>query len=184
MRSRCDDNLERDYALWKGAIAGLVGGLAGAWLMNEFQAVWFRASEMPSHGRTNQEPQQPQRSDDSEPDDATVRAAEVISESVLGRTLTTEQKKLAGPIVHYTFGAITGVVYGAAAEAAPAVTSGYGVTFGTAVWLAADELAVPAFGLSKPVTAYPLSVHAYALASHLVYGVATDVVRRAVRATL
>ena len=53
--------------------------------------------------------------------------------------------------------------------------------FGTAVWLGADEVAVPAFRLSKPPTEYPVSVHAYAFMSHLVYGVTTDLVRRAVR---
>jgi hypothetical protein len=43
---------------------------------------------------------------------------------------------------------------------------------------------VPALGLSKSSEEYPLSIHAYALTSHLVYGLTTEVVRRAVRKAL
>ena len=48
----------------------------------------------------------------------------------------------------------------------------------------ADELAVPAAGLSKPPKEIPLTTHVYALASHLVYGWITETVRRAVRRAL
>jgi uncharacterized membrane protein YagU involved in acid resistance len=75
-------------------------------------------------------------------------------------------------------------LYGAAAEFAPGVTTGEGALFGAAVWVTADEGVVPLLGLSKSPTEYPLSIHAYALASHLVYGLTTEVVRRAVRGAL
>ena len=39
-------------------------------------------------------------------------------------------------------------------------------------------------GLSKPPTEVPVSKHVYALASHFVYGLTTDLVRRAVRSAL
>lgn len=80
--------------------------------------------------------------------------------------------------------ALTGAMYGAMSELWPEAAVGAGLPFGAAVWLAADEIAVPALGLSKPATEYPLSKHAYALASHLVYGVTTEVVRRVVRQAL
>ena len=69
----------------------------------------------------------------------------------------------------------------AMAELVPDVTVGAGMPFGTAVWLLADEVTVPLLGLSKSPTQYPLSKHAYALASHCVYGLTIEVVRRAVR---
>jgi hypothetical protein len=50
--------------------------------------------------------------------------------------------------------------------------------------LAVDEGAVALLGLSKGPTQYPLSTHVYALASHFVYGVTTEVVRRALRRTI
>ena len=115
---------------------------------------------------------------------ATEKAASAVSEAVFGHKLTKKERKLGGTAVHYAIGGLTGGIYGAAAEAAPTVAKAVGVPYGTAVWLMVDEGAVPALGLSKPVTKYPLSNHAYALASHFVFGVATDLVRRGVRKLL
>ena len=81
-------------------------------------------------------------------------------------------------------GAGSAAVYGVLAEVAPIVTIADGAAFGTGVWLLADELAVPAAGLSKPPKEIPLTTHVYALASHLVYGWITETVRRAVRRAL
>ena len=78
----------------------------------------------------------------------------------------------------------TGGLYGAIAELKPATTAGAGLPFGAAVWLIADEIIVPAFGLSKPPTEYPPSTHAYSIASHLVYGLTTEIVRREARRAL
>ena len=81
-------------------------------------------------------------------------------------------------------GATSGAVYGMAVEIRPKVTTGAELPFGAAVWLVADEVAVPAFGLSKPPWKIPLSTHAKALVSHFVYGLTTDAVRRVVRRAL
>jgi putative membrane protein len=67
------------------------------------------------------------------------------------------------------------------AELTPGVTACGGMMFGAAVWVVADESVVPALGLSKPPTEYPLSVHVYSLASHLVYGLTAEITRRVVR---
>jgi uncharacterized membrane protein YagU involved in acid resistance len=56
--------------------------------------------------------------------------------------------------------------------------------FGAAVWLIADEGIVPAAGLSKSPAEYPLSIHAYAFTSHLVFGLTAELVRRAMRSVL
>ena len=119
--------------------------------------------------------------DKEDQDDATVKAAKAISEGVFGHRLKESEKKPAGAAVHYAFGTATGGLYGAAAEIAPEVTTGLGLPFGVAFWLVADEGAVPLLGLSKGPTEYPASTHAYALASHLVYGLTAEVTRRAVR---
>ena len=70
------------------------------------------------------------------------------------------------------------------AEVAPQVTAGAGLPFGAVFWAVADEVGVPLLGLAKGPTAYPVSTHVYALASHLVYGVTAEVSRRAVRQVL
>lgn len=113
-----------------------------------------------------------------------MKAASAISENIFDHKLAKSEKKIAGPAVHYALGTITGGLYGAAAELAPAVSAGVGLPFGAIFWLAADEAAVPALGLSKSPTEYPLSTHAYALTSHFVFGLTTDIVRRAVRRVL
>jgi putative membrane protein len=82
-------------------------------------------------------------------------------------------------VVHYALGTLLGTAYGAFAERAPVACAGYGAVYGSAVWLAADEFAVPAFGLSKPLRETPASSHVQALAAHLVYGITTDLIRRA-----
>jgi putative membrane protein len=111
-------------------------------------------------------------------------AAEAVAENVFDGPLPEEDKDAAGSAVHYAMGAGSAAVYGAAAEMAPAVTIGLGMPFGTAVWLVADEGAVPLLGLAKGPTEYPVSKHVYSLASHLVYGLSTEMVRRTVRKAL
>jgi putative membrane protein len=168
-----------DRSIWKGAVAGAAGGLAAAWVMNQFQTGWSKANEKLQHSKTPQGEQERQSQSDSE--DATMKTASKISESVFGHELSREEKKKLGPVVHYAFGASMGVVYGAAAEITPRATFGAGLPYGAAVFLGADELAVPALGLSKPPKEYPASTHLYGLASHLVYGLSLEMVRRGVR---
>jgi putative membrane protein len=160
-------------AVWKGVIAGMAGGLAASWAMNQFQAQWSRLSPQPAKSEC-----------DRKSDDATVRTASAISESIAGHRLTAREKEIAGPVVHYAFGCTVGAMYGGMAEVLPLAAKGWGVPFGAAVWLTADEIGVPALGLGGKPTEVPASTHAYALASHLVYGVTADAVRRTVRAAL
>lgn len=181
---------ENNVNVWKGLVAGLAGGLVASWTMNQFQAAWSRFAEgfEKSHGAQSMQPSEGdlenQGQNKSEQDDATVKAAKAISSGVLGHELKESEKKPAGAAVHYAFGTATGGLYGALAEVSPQVTMGAGLPFGAAFWLVADEVAVPLLGLSKGPTEYPPSTHAYALASHLVYGVTAEVSRRALRQVL
>ncbi|MFZ0060591.1 MAG: DUF1440 domain-containing protein [Pyrinomonadaceae bacterium] len=173
----------------KGTVAGLIGGLVGSWTMNQFQAAWTRAAEgfEKPHGAQSMQPSEGSQAAGSsaqqsaDQDDATVKAAKAVSEGVFGHELKESEKKPAGAVVHYAFGSATGGLYGAAAEIAPHVTTGFGLPFGAAFWMVADEGVVPLLGLSKGPTEYPVSTHAYALASHLIYGLTTEMTRRAVR---
>ena len=159
--------------IWEGMAAGIVGGLVASYVMGEFQNLWAHyAAEKKRKGDAK-------KTRKKEP--TTVKAASAISEGVFAHKLTKAEKDIAGPAVHYAMGATSGAIYGAVAELVPTVTSGAGLPFGAMVWLAADDITLPAVGLAKWPTAYPLSTHAYALASHLVYGITTEAVRRAVR---
>ncbi|HWQ36697.1 MAG TPA: DUF1440 domain-containing protein [Blastocatellia bacterium] len=180
----------RDEDVLKGLLVGAISGLAASWVMNQFQA-WLShmaGSDGNSHGAQSEQQgtpphgQQP-RSENSD-DDATERLAAVLSENIAGQMLTEDEKKSAGTALHYAFGVTTGAAYGAAAELLPQVKAGAGIPFGALVWLTADEGVVPALGLSKTPTDYPLSIHAYSLASHLVYGATTEGLRRVLRPLL
>ncbi len=189
-----------DANVWKGLVAGLAAGLVASWTMNQFQAAWTRVAEgfEKSHGAQSMQPSEgpnPNETPDSnealgqsqaekeQQDDATVETAKVISKA-FGHELKESEKQTAGTAVHYAFGAVTGGLYGAIAEVTPQVTAGVGLPFGAVFWLVADEVAVPALGLAKAPTQYPVSTHVYALASHFVYGVTAELSRRAVRQVL
>ncbi|HSS18926.1 MAG TPA: DUF1440 domain-containing protein [Pyrinomonadaceae bacterium] len=170
----------------KGLAAGTIGGLVASWVMEEFQYAWVKVSKRVKQSESGKSSSASNREQSkkvkSEP--ATVKAAEIVSEKVFGHNLAKDEKKIAGNAVHYATGATSGAIYGVAAELAPTVTGGAGLGFGTAVWLVVDETAVPLFGLAKPPGEYPLSTHIFALASHFVYGVSTEVVRYGLRQTI
>src|SRR5437879_7859259 len=144
-----------------------------------FQKAWSKAEEaaqrrsarsrnLEEHGVPEHRAIHPEGEEDKQPDDATIRTAEMISEGLFGHRLSRDEKKIAGPAVHYAFGAVVGALYGAGVEAAPVARAGFGSAFGAVVFVGADEIAIPALGLSPNVKA-PLSKHLYGFASHLVY---------------
>jgi hypothetical protein len=185
----------REGDVLKGLAAGVVGGLAAAWTMNQFQALLSEtlAGEERSHGAQSMQQGTPEQGvgakldaegKDEEDDTAPARLANAISVGVTGRELSKDEKEFAGTVLHYAMGVTSGAIYGAVAEGLPFVTVGAGLPFGAAVWAVADEGIVPAAGLSKSPTEYPLSIHLYAFASHLVFGLTTELVRKGVRAAL
>src|SRR5437773_11715492 len=144
--------------------------------MDRFQYWWLTFE-----GSNKQKTQSEERNQE-EP--ATVKTASAISEALFGHSLTVKEKDIAGPIVHYAVGTTAGAVYGIAAEYEPNVTTIAGIPFGAAFWMVVDEGALPLLRLAKGPTAYPSSTHAYALASHLVFGLTAEVVRSSGRRAL
>ena len=164
---------------WKGLVAGVVGGVLASWAMDRFQYWWLSFE-----GRDERQLQQTQSEEGNQEEPATVKTASAFSEGVFGHSLTIKEKEIAGPVVHYVVGTTAGAVYGVAAEYEPDVTTLAGIPFGAAFWMVVDEGALPLLGLAKGPTAYPISTHAYALASHLVFGLTAEVVRSTVRRAL
>ncbi len=156
---------ERTFSPVRGAAAGLAAGLVASLAMDQFQKVWARFVTMPKGGAP-----------------ATVNAADKASRAVNGTPVAKADKAGAGTMVHYLFGGALGAAYGVAAEYRPAVTRGFGSAFGLGTATMFDEVAVPAAGLSKAPTEFGLRTHAYSYASHLVFGAATEAVRRVLRA--
>ena len=153
---------------------GLASGLAASFAMDLFQKGFEALKE-------KVQPQQDGGEQDSEP--STVKAANKVSQAAADEPLPEPYKESAGQAVHYGFGSLLGAIYGAATTAVPKTAAGFGIPFGVAVWAAADEVAVPAAGLSKPSTEAPPSTHAYSFLSHIVFGAALEGSRRALSST-
>jgi len=172
-------NSQSNRSAWKGLVAGAAGGVVASWAMDRFQYWWLSFG-----GADELKLQQTQSDEGNHEEPATVKTASAVSEGVFGHRLTVKEKEIAGPIVHYAVGTTGGAAYGIAAEYESGVTALAGIPFGAAFWLVVDEGALPVLGLAKGPTAYPISNHAYALASHLVFGLTAEIVRRTVRRVL
>jgi uncharacterized membrane protein YagU involved in acid resistance len=172
---------QRSVHLASGILAGIAGGLVASWIMNEFMENVGPSLQKAVRG-DNSERQEPVG---PKPDDATMKTADAVVSTVTGgRHLSHEGREKGGPIVHYAFGAIMGATYGAIAEGLPEATFGFGTAFGAALFAGADLVAVPALNLSQSPADTPVSSLTTPFAAHLVFGAATEAVRRLIRALL
>ena len=164
----------------RGAVAGAIGGAAGAYTMERFQQ-WWNDLEQAAAPKRKAHAVKDGATDKQADEPATVQVAERVARKVLDSELPDELKPAAGEAVHYTTGATIGAVYGFVAEILPPARMFNGLLMGSIVWWTADNMAVPANRLGKKPEQVPPSKHAYALASHLVYGFTTELVRSLVR---
>jgi hypothetical protein len=173
----------RKPELWKGIVAGAAAGLAATWVMGEFQSAWSKVQEKRKQSRTEEKQQIERQSNEGQSEDATMKTAGAVART-FGKELSMDQKKRFGPVVHYGFGALMGAVYGGLSEEFSPASTAWGTAFGSALFIVADEIAVPALGLAPGPSETPLNIHLYAWASHLVYGATLESVRRPVRSAL
>ncbi|MBC7798330.1 MAG: DUF1440 domain-containing protein, partial [Pyrinomonadaceae bacterium] len=136
---------------FKGVVAGIIGGLVASWAMGKYQTMISALSE-------NQ--QSPPQIEANREEPANVQAAEAISTTVFDHELTKTEKDPAGEAAHYVMGATSGAIYGVMAEIITETTIAGGLPFGAIVWFVADNIAVPALGLSKSPTKFPIQTHA------------------------
>src|SRR4051812_27987681 len=103
--------------MFHGAVAGALGGLAAAWVMNQFMMHAQRRAEQAADRSERGQARQPESSasspqeqkmkrgreggDGGGGEDATVKTAAVISRNLFDHELTPQEKQIAGPAVHY-----------------------------------------------------------------------------------
>jgi uncharacterized membrane protein YagU involved in acid resistance len=162
------------------AIVGAVAGVVGAWTMNLLMSAVARATVGTSAGDPQRNKRKMARRIEGSRErlDPTGHLAEVVSITVLRHKLNEREKRIAGPAVHYAFGALAGAAYAVAAEHRPEIASGYGSAFGVGLWAAGDEIAVPALRLAPAPWKQPLRDHAAMLGAHIVYAVTLEILRR------
>ena len=109
---------------------------------------------------------------------ASEKAAADLTEAATGERPGDRGKKVLGSIAHHLFGAATGAVYGAAVSRMPQLAAGAGAAYGALVWATAVETGLPLAGLAKGPSAYKAERHVASLATHLVFGLSLEAVRR------
>jgi putative membrane protein len=157
----------------RGLLVGAISGLAATIIMTQFQNAWNKISEQIHKPKTEAEEKQAE----GQKEDSTMKMAGKISQSI-GRPLSREDPKKAGPWVHYGFGTSVGAAFGLASEMEPNSLRRInpvltGVAYGTVVFLAAHEIAVPALKLSSNPLKEPLPDQIAEFLSHLIYGIGT-----------
>jgi putative membrane protein len=174
----------------RGMVAGMLAGCAASWLMSTLgDQGRAQAKAQPQRGEREsggESRRQSARRNAAENGGVavevpTVATAQVVARKMFEHELSPDEKRIAGPAVHFAYGSLIGALYGGAAEIFPSIGAGLGLPFGAALWLLGDEIAVPALGLGKSPAEIAPDKHADALASHFVYGVTTDLLRRVLR---
>jgi putative membrane protein len=147
-------------SLAKGLLSGLIGGLVATAAKTLAERIY--------PPRTHGEPEPPA----------------VLAERVAGHELAGTQKEVATEAIHWGFGALTGAAYGALVEYYPAATAKDGAGFGMALSSLTHGTMLPAMGLAAEPEEQTARERTSELATHIVYGVVTETVRRVVRKML
>jgi putative membrane protein len=147
---------QRPRSLAKGAVAGLIGGIFATAAKHAVERIY------PPHPRKE-------------------RKKPLLLEATGKRRLTLVRKAAASPAAHWGLGAATGAAYGTLAEFYPEATAKAGASFGMALVALTHDGALPALGLTARREDQTMREKSSELASHIVYGVVTETVRRVVR---
>lgn len=149
-----------ERSILKGALAGLIGGLAGA------GAKMLAEQIIP-----------PRRDGQTAP-------PVKLAEQMAGHALPEDQQQAAKHGIHWGFGALAGAVYGAAVEVEPSLGAWKGAAFGVTLNKYTHEMVLPKLGLSRPKEEQTTQERISEWVTHAVYGIFTDAVRRGVRKAL
>ncbi|MEV0800724.1 DUF1440 domain-containing protein [Kribbella sp. NPDC050281] len=101
-----------------------------------------------------------------------------LYEGLLRRELPDRRAALVNNVMHWGFGIVNGAVYGVLAGSVPVPKVRYGALFGAGVW-GSGYVTLPAAGLYEPIWKYDAKILAKDLSAHLVYGLSTAAVFRA-----
>jgi uncharacterized membrane protein YagU involved in acid resistance len=158
---------------------GVIAGLAASWVKALTEPRLQAAAERilpPSAAQKQEVGADPAGRPENMPPAVLVgRAATALHHG----SLTDRQRLRAQEVIHYGFGAGLGVAYGAAAKRWPAVTRGRGALMGLAIYGGTHASALPALGIQRPPWRLARAAVAWESASHVVFGVALEALRRA-----
>lgn len=102
--------------------------------------------------------------------------------TLAGKTLTEDQIRQYGWVLHRTFGIVGGVQYALLRNKFPKIGAGLGLLYGLGFFTIVDEILVPATKQTPGPQKFNWKVHARGLAAHVAYGVASELTTRAIEA--
>lgn len=158
------ENVEHEPTLVKSLAKGILAGLIGGLVATAAKSISEKIYKPRTHG---------------EPEPPDVLTQKVSDE--VGVSLTSTEKAIAAETIHWGFGALTGAAYGALAEYFPVVTDKDGASFGMTLAGLTHGKALPAMGLSAELEDQTTREKTSELATHVVYGMTMETVRRFVR---
>src|SRR3954471_4510919 len=95
--------------------------------------------------------------------------------------LTAPQRLRVQNVIHHAFGAALGVAYSAAATRWPAASRGRGALAGLAIYAGTHGSVLPALGIQRPPWRLAPAAVVWESTSHVIFGTALEVTRRALR---
>ncbi|MGI4830154.1 MAG: DUF1440 domain-containing protein [Janthinobacterium lividum] len=163
--------MKRKPSFLRGLLTGAAAGLAGSLTMAGFQEFVAKGSSLGNHDAPHAHAPQPGQENTTE-----TTARKLMTQ--FGRSSPNSEKQVAGRALHYGFGLTMGAVYGVISEYLPIVGLGAGTAFGTILFAATDEAALPLLKLaSQPADTPPLE-HLLHWASHVVYASTLEITRK------
>jgi putative membrane protein len=109
-------------------------------------------------------------------------AAKTLVEKIYPSRTHSEHEPPEG--IHWGLGMTAGAAYGALAEFYPAATARQGVSFGVTLLALTSDGALPALDPSTPPASQTTREKTSEIASHVIFGLVTETVRRTVRKRL
>ena len=151
---------------WNNLLAGVAGGVLGAWVMLQFRARWdTRAGAGWRSGIFGFD------------EEADLNSVDTLYHWAGLPAAPKDHALRAAMWLHYGYAVLAGAAYGCGAAWTLKVTAGFGTAFGTVLWLAGDELPISAARLSNPFER-DLSSHTSAWFAHVLFGLSVEAVRR------
>lgn len=156
--------------LMKDIVLGMIGGLAGTYLMDKVTTLMYRYESDETKKRETVLMKEPAY---------TVLARRAAKKA--GVALSDDEAAKAGNAFHWSYGIAWGGVYGALYERAPAFSKAAGLPYGATVFAVGDEGLNTALHVAPPPQDFPLAVHLRGLVGHAVYAATVDAVYRALK---
>ncbi len=165
----------------KGFLAGLVGGIVGTAVLTVFQLASLKATRLAEDQiGTGEKYTREQEGLLKGFERAHTITAEKLANAA-GVNLSRKQRRNSPMVVEFAFGTLCAGIYGSLAEVIPAITAGAGTVYGATLFTGASEIVLPALGwVDAPAKRTPVQ-HLGGLAGNVIYGAATEAVRRLLR---